>query len=155
MNIITCIILFFSFYNTTTTSSSPPSSDASSTHETVHLQQRLKSLSSELVTLRNRLHVTNQTSGSTAATTATATGNINNQVATIHHQQQQQNGFIGVNETDQPLNGTSNATGGVGGGSLPFGIANTSIKKLTKPKSVPDISNSNAIINGEFLYFYF
>lgn len=33
--------------------------DASSTNEAVHLQQRLKSLSSELVTLRNRLHVDN------------------------------------------------------------------------------------------------
>lgn len=32
-------------------------SDASSSNEAVHLQQRLKSLSSELVTLRNRLHV--------------------------------------------------------------------------------------------------
>lgn len=31
--------------------------DASSSNEAVHLQQRLKSLSSELVTLRNRLHV--------------------------------------------------------------------------------------------------
>lgn len=30
--------------------------DASSSNEAVHLQQRLKSLSSELVTLRNRLH---------------------------------------------------------------------------------------------------
>lgn len=33
------------------------SADASSSNEAVHLQQRLKSLSSELVTLRNRLHV--------------------------------------------------------------------------------------------------
>ncbi|GBL91429.1 hypothetical protein AVEN_136928-1 [Araneus ventricosus] len=32
--------------------------DASSSNEAVHLQQRLRSLSSELVTLRNRLHVT-------------------------------------------------------------------------------------------------
>ncbi|XP_077527396.1 unconventional myosin-IXb-like dachs isoform X2 [Haemaphysalis longicornis] len=32
--------------------------DASSSNEAVHLQQRLKSLSCELVTLRNRLHVT-------------------------------------------------------------------------------------------------
>lgn len=31
--------------------------DASSSNEAVHLQQRLKSLGSELVTLRNRLHV--------------------------------------------------------------------------------------------------
>lgn len=36
--------------------------DASSSNEAVHLQQRLKSLSSELVTLRNRLHVS-QTTG--------------------------------------------------------------------------------------------
>lgn len=31
--------------------------DASSSNEAVHLQQRLRSLSTELVTLRNRLHV--------------------------------------------------------------------------------------------------
>lgn len=31
--------------------------DASSSNEAVHLQQRLKSLSTELVTLRNKLHV--------------------------------------------------------------------------------------------------
>lgn len=33
--------------------------DASSSNEAVHLQQRLRSLSTELVTLRNRLHVGN------------------------------------------------------------------------------------------------
>lgn len=33
--------------------------DASSSNEAVHLQQRLRSLSTELVTLRNRLHVQN------------------------------------------------------------------------------------------------
>ncbi|XP_012278608.1 unconventional myosin-IXb [Orussus abietinus] len=38
-------------------SSSKYSSDASSSNEAVHLQQRLRSLSTELVTLRNRLHV--------------------------------------------------------------------------------------------------
>lgn len=42
------------------------SSDASSSNEAVHLQQRLKSLSSELVTLRNRLHVTQRPSDVTA-----------------------------------------------------------------------------------------
>ncbi|GFY45185.1 uncharacterized protein TNIN_1061 [Trichonephila inaurata madagascariensis] len=36
----------------------PSIPDASSSNEAVHLQQRLRSLSSELVTLRNRLHVT-------------------------------------------------------------------------------------------------
>lgn len=41
-------------------------SDASSSNEAVHLQQRLKSLSTELVTLRNRLHVSG-----TASTVAT------------------------------------------------------------------------------------
>ncbi|KAF5298984.1 hypothetical protein FQA39_LY11616 [Lamprigera yunnana] len=35
----------------------PKINDASSSNEAVHLQQRLRSLSSELVTLRNRLHV--------------------------------------------------------------------------------------------------
>lgn len=42
----------------------PP--DASSSNEAVHLQQRLKSLSSELVTLRNRLHVSQRPSDATA-----------------------------------------------------------------------------------------
>ncbi|XP_075739430.1 unconventional myosin-IXb-like dachs isoform X3 [Rhipicephalus microplus] len=37
--------------------------DASSSNEAVHLQQRLKSLSCELVTLRNRLHVTEAGAG--------------------------------------------------------------------------------------------
>ena len=36
---------------------SVPFADASSSNEAVHLQQRLRSLSTELVTLRNRLHV--------------------------------------------------------------------------------------------------
>ncbi|XP_046478520.1 unconventional myosin-Va isoform X1 [Neodiprion pinetum] len=39
------------------TASSKHTSDASSSNEAVHLQQRLRSLSTELVTLRNRLHV--------------------------------------------------------------------------------------------------
>lgn len=37
--------------------------DASSSNESFVLQQRLKSLSTELVTLRNRLHVTGSTTG--------------------------------------------------------------------------------------------
>ncbi|KAI4484047.1 hypothetical protein M0804_007503 [Polistes exclamans] len=37
--------------------------DASSSNEAVHLQQRLKSLSTELVTLRNRLHVSQPPNG--------------------------------------------------------------------------------------------
>ncbi|XP_035775334.1 unconventional myosin-Ia-like isoform X3 [Anopheles albimanus] len=45
--------------------------DASSSNEAVHLQQRLKSLSSELVTLRNRLHTGGQpTAGAGAGGTA-------------------------------------------------------------------------------------
>lgn len=44
--------------------------DASSSNEAVHLQQRLRSLSTELVTLRNRLHV--QGGGGGAATTQPA-----------------------------------------------------------------------------------
>lgn len=43
--------------------------DASSSNEAVHLQQRLKSLSTELLTLRNRLHV-----GPTAGTGGGVTG---------------------------------------------------------------------------------
>lgn len=37
--------------------------DASSSNEAVHLQQRLRSLSTELVTLRNRLHVSQPPNG--------------------------------------------------------------------------------------------
>lgn len=48
--------------------------DASSTNEAVHLQQRLKSLSSELVTLRNRLHVDNANVDVTLPGEATTTG---------------------------------------------------------------------------------
>ncbi|XP_031825888.1 unconventional myosin-IXb-like dachs [Nomia melanderi] len=49
------------------------SSDASSSNEAVHLQQRLRSLSTELVTLRNRLHVSqppNNNSGPNGGTSA-------------------------------------------------------------------------------------
>ncbi|XP_046398448.1 unconventional myosin-Ia [Ischnura elegans] len=45
--------------------------DASSSNEAVHLQQRLRSLSTELVTLRNRLHVS-QPNGAPAAPNAPA-----------------------------------------------------------------------------------
>lgn len=51
-------------------------SDASSSNEAVHLQQRLRSLSTELVSLRNRLHVqgaqTNVLKGGTPSATAAA-----------------------------------------------------------------------------------
>lgn len=51
--------------------------DASSTNEAVHLQQRLKSLSSELVTLRNRLHVDNTNVDVTLAGDATTGAAVN------------------------------------------------------------------------------
>ncbi|ODM93380.1 hypothetical protein Ocin01_13299 [Orchesella cincta] len=61
---------------------------ASSSNEAAHLQQRLKSLSSELVTLRNRLHVNGQGPGgpqngpnpnaTNGLTTQQHTNNINN-----------------------------------------------------------------------------
>ncbi|KAI8117599.1 Myosin-I heavy chain [Lucilia cuprina] len=57
--------------------------DASSSNEAVHLQQRLKSLSTELVTLRNRLHV-GQGQSATAATINNGNG------ANLSQQQQQQ-----------------------------------------------------------------
>ncbi|KAF4519847.1 hypothetical protein B566_EDAN006861 [Ephemera danica] len=47
-------------------------SDASSSNEAVHLQQRLRSLSTELVTLRNRLHVQAQPPGAQPPTSTTA-----------------------------------------------------------------------------------
>ncbi|KAL5281767.1 Myo20 family protein [Megaselia abdita] len=48
--------------------------DASSSNEAVHLQQRLKSLSTELVTLRNRLHVGQIPNNSTTIPSSKATG---------------------------------------------------------------------------------
>lgn len=72
--------------------------DASSSNEAVHLQQRLRSLSTELVTLRNRLHVQGQPNGvpinqnpapptaiqaiPTNPTTPLSTNNTHNQPAT-------------------------------------------------------------------------
>lgn len=48
--------------------------DASSSNEAVHLQQRLRSLSTELVTLRNRLHV--NAGGGTTASNSSSNNNI-------------------------------------------------------------------------------
>lgn len=55
--------------------------DASSSNEAVHLQQRLKSLSTELVTLRNRLHVspTSPNGGNGGGGGTTANGIQNHQ----------------------------------------------------------------------------
>jgi hypothetical protein len=52
-------------------------SDASSSNEAVHLQQRLRSLSTELVTLRNRLHV-NQPAATVPPPLHAATNNHSN-----------------------------------------------------------------------------
>ena len=51
-------------------------SDASSSNEAVHLQQRLRSLSTELVTLRNRLHVSQPAATVPPPPHATANNNI-------------------------------------------------------------------------------
>ncbi|XP_060535628.1 unconventional myosin-IXa [Cylas formicarius] len=66
--------------------------DASSSNEAVHLQQRLRSLSTELVTLRNRLHVqgSNQTAPNKGAG-LTGSGNLPpTPVATVEQLQQPQ-----------------------------------------------------------------
>lgn len=55
--------------------------DASSSNEAVHLQQRLRSLSTELVTLRNRLHV--QGAPATAPTTKGSVGGAGNNAACV------------------------------------------------------------------------
>lgn len=55
--------------------------DASSSNEAVHLQQRLRSLSTELVTLRNRLHV--QGAPATAPTTKGSVGGAANNAACV------------------------------------------------------------------------
>lgn len=53
--------------------------DASSSNEAVHLQQRLKSLSTELLTLRNRLHVGPTAAGTGGGVTGNAIVNsVNN-----------------------------------------------------------------------------
>lgn len=82
----------------------PP--DASS-NEAVHLQQRLKSLSTELVTLRNRLHVGQVGGGAAGGGPAGGGGVVGNgsvlgQPATAPGQQQQQQ--------QQPVN-SANPTG--------------------------------------------
>ncbi|XP_075149902.1 unconventional myosin-IXb-like dachs isoform X2 [Haematobia irritans] len=66
--------------------------DASSSNEAVHLQQRLKSLSTELVTLRNRLHV-GQGQGTIAASgnnvqQANGSSTLSQQSQQIQQQQQ-------------------------------------------------------------------
>ncbi|XP_039284577.1 unconventional myosin-IXa [Nilaparvata lugens] len=60
--------------------------DASSSNEAVHLQKRLQSLSSELVTLRNRLHVQGQPGGTPPApnTPPTLPATAANQSAASH-----------------------------------------------------------------------
>ncbi|GLV44854.1 dachs [Carabus blaptoides fortunei] len=55
--------------------------NASSSNEAVHLQQRLRSLSTELVTLRNRLHV--QGAPATTPTTKGSVGVVANNVACV------------------------------------------------------------------------
>lgn len=63
--------------------------DASSSNEAVHLQQRLKSLSTELLTLRNRLHVGPTAAGGGVNTIVNSVnsntiGNGNSNNNTIH-----------------------------------------------------------------------
>lgn len=66
--------------------------DASSSNEAVHLQQRLRSLSSELVTLRNRLHVQGENANSPASQqqqslhTSHSTNNVVNAINACHNQ---------------------------------------------------------------------
>jgi hypothetical protein len=88
--------------------------DASSSNEAVHLQQRLKSLSTELVTLRNRLHV-GQTAG--GGVTNSNTNSNNNKNNNSHNNvvssnngtvcNNNINGTIG-NSHISPLNGNAN-----------------------------------------------
>uniref|UniRef100_A0A1A9WFZ4 Myosin motor domain-containing protein n=1 Tax=Glossina brevipalpis TaxID=37001 RepID=A0A1A9WFZ4_9MUSC len=75
--------------------------DASSSNEAVHLQQRLKSLSTELVTLRNRLHVGQGQNAIATATTATTNGSTN---ITFQQQSQPQQGPL---EAGLELNASS------------------------------------------------
>jgi len=60
-------------------------SDASSSNEAVHLQQRLRSLSTELVTLRNRLHVSQPAATVPPPLHAATNNNSNNNNNNNHH----------------------------------------------------------------------
>jgi hypothetical protein len=60
-------------------------SDASSSNEAVHLQQRLRSLSTELVTLRNRLHVNQPAANVPPSLHAATNNNSNNNNNNNHH----------------------------------------------------------------------
>lgn len=74
----------------------------------MHLQQRLKSLSSELVTLRNRLHVAQPA----AATTTESNTMAQNTSRTFEHHQQQQHQICsnGNNNTSPSVTTGSSAT---------------------------------------------
>ncbi|EAT35379.1 AAEL012449-PA [Aedes aegypti] len=91
---------------------------ASSSNEAVHLQQRLKSLSSELVTLRNRLHTgAGQTTPVTAAAGANGTVTVGSAVITSATTPNTNNpqtlGGHGTTTTTTSSNGTSGTGAGL------------------------------------------
>ncbi|CRK99962.1 CLUMA_CG013257, isoform B [Clunio marinus] len=94
--------------------------DASSSNEAVHLQQRLKSLSTELVTLRNRLHVT----GSSASTGLPGS----NIMASCSNFPSTQNLNVGKTNSVNPIN-TNN---------------------MTKPLNNNNNNNNNTVVNYNF-----
>lgn len=108
-HVLICAIFFFFF------------ADASSTNEAVHLQQRLKSLSTELVTLRNRLHVDNSNVDVTLPGDAT-TGAAVNLVTSP-------NNAVAANLTNGPFV-TNHTSMQIGSTAIP--IANKSSPKVMK-----------------------
>ncbi|XP_055919443.1 unconventional myosin-Ia isoform X2 [Eupeodes corollae] len=103
--------------------------DASSSNEAVHLQQRLKCLSTELVTLRNRLHV-----GQTQTSVA------NNNTVNVTNPNADNSSVVSTNnhkciKSSQPTNiinaQTSVQSGIIAGGNLHRSPSNSTPPKLT------------------------
>lgn len=130
--------------------------DASSSNEAVHLQQRLKSLSTELVTLRNRLHV-GQTAppgsvlggaaqncgAGTNNTSNTTSSNNNNNHSQINHNNTTNN--LNTNNNSVSTNNINGTTSGIyaqhqtqsvaSQGAIPLhpSVTSSTIAKITSP----------------------
>uniref|UniRef100_A0A182NAV1 Uncharacterized protein n=1 Tax=Anopheles dirus TaxID=7168 RepID=A0A182NAV1_9DIPT len=132
--------------------------DASSSNEAVHLQQRLKSLSSELVTLRNRLHTGGQPGPGTggpngggvpvgaSVVSPTSGPNSNGAGAT-------QNGHgLGTHAANGPAsnsNGLMTTTVGANGINVLPHLANGCSNNTTSNNNSNNTNNNNATNNAK------